>query len=412
MTRVLSELLGAREPYFQQSLKQLEILAGHPQADIRLSDDIHKNMRAKLHELGLDKADTTGEELYSGLGARLQADEERFARALQGVSPDSDDPIAHVAQALERQITPRTCFALKSAAAKKILKANLPRKTMKALGYRSADSMLKHETAASLYAAAWLIESGQWAKRIVSAYSKLQASDFEQRQLSIEHPTSKRWQALGDSVVAARKHNVLSFKELGAVVLLPLPTERPQLATLTTAVLALHAVNEIRAAGTFLKLHQVQSNFGTIVQQVVMGEPQLATKALDTPMSWHGLHQYFARFGTAAKAEIFHPVLAAEELAWNSVEDVIVRIEPAMEFWKQTSHLALLQRGQPTSCNLTDALLSHCNQLPYASRAVHHFRESLRSELLLRYLSHDKLEQTVLGNLQHQFELAPEMARI
>ncbi len=34
MTRVLSELLGTREPQFQQGLKQLEIMAGHPQADI------------------------------------------------------------------------------------------------------------------------------------------------------------------------------------------------------------------------------------------------------------------------------------------------------------------------------------------------------------------------------------------
>ncbi len=413
MTRVLSELLGAREPLFQQSLRQLESMAGHPQADIRLSSNMQQTLRTKLRELHLDAADTTGAELYAALGVRLRGDEQRFAAAVRASSADSqddspDDTTAHLVRLLMGHIAPGNCLALKSTIAKKILRANLPRKTMKTLGYRSAESMLKHESATSLYAAAWLIESSQWAKRILAAYGKLSANDFEQRAIAIEHPTSKRWKELGETVVAVRKHHVLSFKELGSVVLLPLPSNKPPLSMLTTAVLTLHAVNDIRAAGTFLKLHQMQPNFGGVVQQVVHGEPMLSSITLDQPVSWHSLHQYFSRFEQSVRTDIFEPLVTAEELAWTSVEQVLSRIEPSLEFWHDTAHVGMLSGGQPVSCNLTDSLLSHCNQLKFDNRVVQYFKQSLRSELLLGYLSHDKLEQTVFDNIQSS--LAPEMA--
>ncbi len=55
MTRVLAELLDADAggAIFRQRLKQLEIMAGHPNVDIRLTSEIQHAVRAKLHGLGL-----------------------------------------------------------------------------------------------------------------------------------------------------------------------------------------------------------------------------------------------------------------------------------------------------------------------------------------------------------------------
>ena len=412
MTRVLSALLEAREPTFQQSLRQLEILAGHPQTDIRLSTEITQKVRDLLHELNLDSNDTSGKELYGALGERLKADEVRFISALSANTLEGSDVVGAVAHALNQHISAKSCFALKSSVAKKLLKANLPKKTMKQLGYRSADSMLKHESAASLYAAAWLIESSAWSKKMIGAYSKLHSADFEQRSLLIEHPSSKRWHTLSESIVASKRQSVFSFKELGSVVLLPLPSQYPTLSVLTTAVLAINAINEIRAAGTYLKLHQLQPAYGSIVQQVVTSELFLPTSALDQPVPWQGLHQYFERFRQVVRSDLFEPVVAAEELAWTSVEKVLANIEPSLSTWEHSSFIGLLQGDQAVSCNLSDTLLSHINKLPYERRVSHHFRQALQSEILLRYLSHDKLEQTVFASLQSRFQLAPEMVPI
>lgn len=407
MTRVLSDLLGAAEPYFSHRVQQLESLAGHPRADIYLSAEIQQQCGAKLRELGLDDRNTTGQELYEALGSRLRSDEIRFKTAIHSGTA-GDDQMTDVARVLRQVIAGRTSFALKSVVAKKLLKVNLPRKTMKTLGYRSVDSMLKHETAASLLAAAWLIESLAWRSKIVAAYAKLQVSDFEVRPITIEYPIAKRWNSLSDKVVAVKKCNIVSFKELGTVVLLPLPTHKPPLVSLTTTVLTLHAINGIIAAGTYLKLQQLQAGFGTSVQQVVLGEPLLPTESLDEPVSWHSLHQYFARFQHLARRDVFEPLVAAEELTWLSVERVIADIDPSFEFWVHSAHLGILSLGRATSFNMTDALLSHCNGLRFEQRLTQYFKQSLQTELLLRYLSQDRLQQTIFGNLQ--LKLAPQMA--
>lgn len=402
MTRVLSELLGATGPMFQLNLRQLESSAGSPNNDIRLSTEVLQGMRAKLHELGLDPDDTNGEELYAMLGARLQADEQRFEEAVKAKATKTNDVVAHVAKALEKQISPQTCFALKGSAAKRLLKANLPKKAMKALGYRSADSMLKHESAANLYAAATLLETDQWTKKLLKGYEKLKVTDFEVRKISIEHPTSKRWQTLAESVVASKKHNILSFKELGSVVLLPLPKTQPDLVALTTAVLTLHAINEIHAASTYLKLQQVQSKFGLIVRQVVEGGAVLPSKLLDQPVSWDTVQHYYARVAEAVRAELFEPVLQAEDFTWQNIENVLSSIEPSLKFWEGTTYLGLLQDGAAVSCNLTDLILSYCNRLPFATRQIANFQQSLMTELSLRYLDAEKLHEAITGQFTKQ----------
>lgn len=396
---------------FHFGLQQLEQGAGRPSHDIRLTSAIGQQLKEKLHMLHLDRHDTTGPELYASLSQRLLQDETRFTAALQGASPESDDPIAHVAQTLQNEFATASCFALKSAAAKKLLKAHVPRRTMKALGYRSVDSMLKHESSATLYAAAWMIENEVWCKKVVAAYGKLTATDFEVRSISIEHPTAKRWQELAHTLVAQKKHYVLGFKELGTVVLLPLPAHRPKAVTLTTAVLAIHAVNDIAAASTFLKLRQLSPQFGTAVRQVVLGELALSANVLDQPISWHMAQRYYSRLPSTVRSSVFEPVVQAEDLAWHSIEEVLIRIDPAMEFWKGTTIVGMLYKGtEVVSCNLTDMLMNVSNELPYASRIVGRFQQELHSELMMKYLSHERLEDAIVG--EFRLGLAPESVTI
>ncbi len=410
MTRLIADLLGHSGASFRLGLQQLERSAGCPSHDIRLAASVLQTTQTKLHELGLDRHDTTGRELYAALGRRLEHDETRLAVALRGQSPESDDPIAHVARTLKAACAGQNCFALKNSTAKKLLRTYVPRRTMKALGYRSVDSLLKHEAVAQLFAAASLLESDAWSKRMIGAYARLQQTDFEVRALRIEHPTSSRWQQLAETVVALKKHHILSFKELGAVVLLPLPAERPPLVVLTTTVLAVHAVNSIQAASTFLKLHQTRQEFGPIVQQIVIGEPTLRTRLLDMPVSWHVVQRYYAQTGHQRAAQVFEPVVHAEDFVWHSVESVVADIDASLSYWRGTGHLALMHDGQVVSCNLTDAVLSYCNGLPFAKRLRHNFQHALHTELMLMYLSHERLEQAIVGELHR--ELATEPATI
>lgn len=400
MTRVLSELLGAKEPMFQRGVARLESVSGHNSADIRLSTEISRGVQRKLHHLGLDPKDTTGEELYHALAQRLKADDERLLKSLrEKFGEEKTGTITQVATALRQVPVPRSVYALKAPVAKRVLKKVQPKHVMKRLGYRSFDSMLKHEQPATLLAVAWVIETAVWHKQILEQYKKLKSSDFEIRTMAILCPDTKRWDDFAAELVHEKRHTVLPVKELGTVVLLPLPVTQPPAATTVTLLLALHAMNDVRAASTFLKLCQVKPDFGRIVAELVADEPTLDTNILDRPVPWQIIQRYYARFNDRFRSEVFEPHVQPDDLAWHSIEKILTYIEPTMEFWHHTSTLSLLHNHQPVSMNIIDVALNYCNGLPYQNRIVRYFQHSLWHELLIGYLKHEQVEQSVLTGL-------------
>lgn len=410
MTRVLSELLGANPLEFRAGLEQLERASGHNSTDIRLSTEVNQAMRYKLKQLGLDPADTTGEELYKALQSRIASDDVRLVAKLRQ-KYDSEDPsqdMSHVAKELSKLPLQKSCFALKVTVGKRLLKKVPPKHAMKALGYRSLDSFLKHETLSAVYAASLLTESPTWHKQFYDQYKKLKATDFEIRPIVISSPDTARWHKLAGLQVAQRKHNVLAFHDLGAIVLLPLPAERPPAAVTTSLLLALHEMNEVKAASTFLKFSQVRPDFSAALAQVIHGEPALSARLFGQAVSWHVIQRYYARFVDRFRAEIFEPHIQADDLSWHSIEKVISHIDPAMEFWHHTTHLSLLHNHQPVSFNIIDVALNYCNQLDYEHRIVRYFRHSLWHELLIRYLKHENVEQLVVGGLESELVAVPE----
>lgn len=407
MTRVLSELLGASEPTFHESLVRLEAVSGHQGTDIRLTSEIERGMRQKLRSLGLDPNDTTGTELYAMLEQKVLADDDLLKRHLIHEYGSGTSLSARIVRKLQELPIPKGSFALKPAVGRRILKKLPPKRTMKALGYRSFDSMMRREQLVSVFAGAWLLESASWRKSIVDNYRRLSGNDFELRSLTILAPESKHWQQLAAEIVRQKKNNIVGLKEFGVVVLLPLPPELPPAATLTTLLLALQEMNEVRAASTYLKLCQVQPDFGRLLQSVMTDEPVLQTQFLDGPIPWQVIQRYYARYADRFRAELFEPHIQREDLSWHSVERALSYIEPGLGFWQHTASLGMDDEHGPVSLNVIDACLNCCNQLPYDRRVVHYFRTNLGHELIIRYLKHESVEQMVLDSLEAR--LVPEL---
>jgi hypothetical protein len=413
MTRFLSLSLGAPEPDFRQGLQRLENANGNPSQDVRLSSEVLQATRRKFMELGLDPADTTSQELYRALQQRVRADDARLTKKLRSAAAShvsaEADVVAGLVHVLKELPDSKRCFALKASRLKTLLKATPPRRAMKQLGYRSLESMLKHEAPISVLAAAWLSEGEAWQKRFLDQYKKLQSGDFESRNIGLIRLDSRRWQKLASQTVSRNKHNLISFRELGAVVFLPLPCEVPEGVVTVSLSLALHELNEIRATSTFLKLSQVKSDFGHIVRSIAADEAKLNSELLDQPVPWHLVQRYYARLAGRFREEVFEPYLQLEDMVWHPVEKTLSAIEPSLDFWHHTAHLGVLDHHKPVSFNIVDAALNLCNQLPYEQRVVHYFQRSLWHELLLRYLKHQPVENTLLAELQP--ELVEETVR-
>jgi len=411
MTQILSQLLGAREPTFRLGLKQLERASGSTAEDIRLTSEINRHVHERLRSLGLDPTDTTGRELYAALMQRVYDDNAAF-QGLLSVKHNDTNSMSGIERFVSEMDIPREVFALKSLTAKKLLRKHPPKKAMKRLGYRSLESMLKHESVGLLFAAAQITESPGWHKSINAAYRKLVPNDFECRDVQVLAPTNQRWEKLSAEYVLRTKHNIMSFRELGAIVLLPMPLT-VEAAPLTATLLTLQAINDIRSSSTYLKLHQVRADFGTIVAAITQGEPLTKAEVAGSFLPWKLVHRYFAKHPEAYNPDLFEPHVHKEDLAWSQAEDALAAIHPRFAFWQGASHLGLLahdtglshsagNRGEIVSLNLIDALLSFCNQLPYERRFVRYARDHIWHELMLRYMHKGNIERNVHEQLSDE----------
>lgn len=407
MSRVLAQLLGAHEVPFRQQIQQLEQAAGMPSADIRLSAHVLQATRQKIRELGLDPADTTGPELFAALQTRLQQDEVRVRAALNlraDIHPV--DMLERVAEQLNKLDHKSDLFVVRQTAMKQLLKKLKPKATMKRLGYRSMDSMLKHEPVAQLLAACQTTESREWQEARLEAYRKLQAKDFEARKPQFVVPTQKQWPALAASHAEQHKNNLIAVPELGTVVILPLQHDLPGLA-ITTFVLSLHALNTMRALSAYLKLQQVRPEFGEIVRASIMSEPLTDVELGGNKLSWQMVHWFYGQGHASYHPDVFEPHVQPEDLAWHQVGMALGQLQPVLQFWEETETLGLLDGRDAVSLNVLDVALGVCNGLVYSERVLHHMREALGRELFAQYLQQDYLQDMVSSTLGKQ--LAPEL---
>jgi hypothetical protein len=400
--------MGAAEPAFRAQLMRLEQAAGLPGADIRLMMEIVNQTRDKIRELGLDPHDTTGPELYRALQVRLGEDEVRVREALAIPTGATPAEILVAAKLYLSTVPAQTqTVTVKQSVMRAMLKKLQPKVTMKKLGYRSLDSMIKHEPAAQLLAAASILESADWQHRRMEAYKKLQVSDFEVKKATFLAPTTKHWPVVAAEHIAQTKHNIVTIPELGAIVLLPLEHDLPGL-TITTVLLAIQSINEMRSLGSYLKLQQVRPDFGKAFAEAIQHEPMTTAELAGEALPWRVVQWFYGHGHSEYYPDAFEPHVQPDDLSWHEAETLLGDLHAGLEFWQDSQLLALVDGTQTISLNMLDVALSVCNGFDYSQRIVQHMRTTLSHELLARYLHQDNLHALLLGGLNEQ--LAPEIA--
>ncbi|MGH7234187.1 MAG: hypothetical protein ACREF7_01950 [Candidatus Saccharimonadales bacterium] len=409
MSRMLAQLLDGKEPQFHQTLASLEAASGHPGNDIRLSEALNQLQRAKLRELGLDPDDTTGEELFLALQSKLKADDLILIKRLRSISANKVNAAANlsegIALALNQATKDSLIFAIKTSVTKRALSKFPPKKVMKALNYRSLDSMVKHVPLGLMVSVAQEIEGSGWMQHYSAFLKTLSPRDFEERAVLVYAPHSDKWLALRSQLLAISKQTILVNKELGSIVILPLPNQPVSgLATLTLASAA-NGLNAIYATSSYLRLSQVAKDFSARLIKSVSDEPHFEhIDYFSAPLSWETvirfIHHLQGELGTPLDAHI-----GAEELiGWQPVEHLIQHIAPEMEFWRDCGYVARLDGNTPVSFNVLDNALSLVNKSVYNDRYSHHVRRSLWQELIARYIRPDLLSQSISA------ELSPKLA--
>jgi hypothetical protein len=409
MTKILSELLNAKEPMFSIAVKQLEQASAHQGMDVRLTAEIIGKMHMKMRELGLDPRDTTGAEFEAALENLIRKHDDHLAKEIgaSGSKENVDKLIGLIRDKAATVETPKSCWVLKKSVAREFLRSMPPPNIMKTLGYTSVDSMLKSENLYEIYGALRFAEGPEWLNDFDEKYLSLKPSDFETRQIEIVIMPHDRWADICDAFVHKKRHNITHLKELGVILMLPIKAETMPGITLWAFSLIFHYINEIRLYSAFFKLKSTQPHFGKTIVETLIADPGNAAIMAGQNVHWRVIQRYFGKLEKEFHPEIFQPHVQPEDLHWRRAEDVLYMIDPELAFWKDMDYVGLIFDGRPVTLNMMDVAASATNNNPYGEQAVYHFRESLWNELFVRYMGQKTLEQQVLKQLDNDM-IAPE----
>jgi hypothetical protein len=408
MSNFLTDLLGATEPLFSLSVKQLEAASGRPGADVRLIAEIIGKVQLKTKELGLDCADTTGEELYHALINLVKKHDAHLAKQIGGDDPsDVQKLLPLMKKTVENYSMPRSAWVLKRSVAKRMLHDMPPQVIMKHLGHSSIDSMLKRENLFEVYGALRFAESPTWLIKFDKTYKSLKPSDFETRDIEIIQMSKERWGGLAEDFVRKKRHNITHLKELGVILMLPTTLEKLPGITLTAMPLMFHYINEIRLYSSFFKLQQVKPNFGKIIAETLVADVSAATVMAGSHVHWRVIQRYYGKLTHEFHPEIFEPHVQPEDLHWRKAEEYLYDIDPELAYWKDLDFVMVLSGKNPVSFNLLDCSMSYCTGATYDQRLFFHARESLWNEIFVRYMGEANLASQVLKQLDNNM-IAPE----
>lgn len=393
MSRILSELLGYDTAYFSRVLAELESTVDGHAIDARLVGELAERSAALHRQLRLDPADTTPRELYVVLRSRVADDNQRLAGAMGGRHPDAVSEMTPLLlKSIRAHVGTRHCWAMKPAVAKKLLKQHPPRLLMKALGYRSIDSMLKHEPIGHVMVAMRVVESAAWNEAMTRRYASLTPADFESRPVAITYLDKPAYiAALAPTI---RRHRlVLHSKEMGIVALVPTKENVVRGYTLRTATLMLHYVAEISMVSSLLKYRHAGSQYGAAVVEALLGD---ATGHVT--LGGHAVHWRSAHAAIGEAAVDVGPHMADEDWQFESANDSIARLVETMLLWRGYGHGAA-HHADPVGSNVVDLAIDHADNAEFSERSLRFMRRELEQELFRRYLLHTPIRHVAFVRL-------------
>jgi len=403
MSRFISALLAKEKDSIKSTIAKLEFATGEPFVDSKLTSEIIVNSKLKLKQLGLDSDDTTPEELTNTLNNLAELHDGFLAKALGGSdASDLSEMLPKITKYSNDIARTKPVWGIKHAVAKRLVKSMPPKNLMKKLGYRSIDSMTKRETIEDLFAGIRVVESPEFNIKFTNSFKKLHPSDFETRKMSVSYASNKKWVKASTEYVIRSKNNVIDIKELGSVVVMPLPITKLKGATIMILPLILHKLNEVHIYSSYFKYEQVQHDFGSILASALLNKTISNISMAGLDINWKVVVEYFGKLASSGLGNVFEPHIQTYDLEKNSIEEYLYRLEPALHFWFGNDCLGIPYAKGCVSFNLMDVATNFVNKLKYGDNSTKYLNESLWDELLKRYLSEEPLQEQVLQQIDNQ----------
>ena len=400
MANLLAQSLGLPDTSLNRFVEKFEDLSGYPSEDSRLTSNLIAANSAKIAQLGLDPGDTTSKELYQALLISYEQTAQAFARA---IGQQADDNLAGVYTRIDKVLAQQAgqpVWAVKRAELKKLLAKSPPRRLMKHLHYRTADSLLKREDARLLFLVGQWVESARWRKQISKAIASLPPSGFENQPAQALVLPVGLWRGLG-----TKRPLIISQPEVGLVAVWPNGLAK-NMTTLGVITLALQALDELTGWSASLDFHFLSPDFGKLAVNAWSQSQPIAFEVANRPVAWRSLCGRYGNVPGKAQAEDANLLESDTRLSnpWQTSRR-LSRLHILLNWWADNDHLIYIDgSGQAVSLSLADVAVNHALKAPFSRRTLSFARQRLFDELLARYFDYPGVINMVLSRLTGESE--------
>ena len=396
MKNFYASALTKNSSEFLSELQQLEKMTNHPSHDIRLYSKINSLLPQKLRSLGLDPVDTSNHELYECLKLNLSSLDQQLTRELRTLAALKVSAESSLNDGIKAFLTQNVqnfkIYALKSSYLKNLLRIHKPRETMRKLGYKSLDSMLKRENLAIIMVLLNYFEKESYLNNFYKEYHRAQPSNFEIRDFKIVHLQSDK-QALIKEIIVKSSNLSLACYELGAIILLPIANVNKSGMTTYYLASVIDKINNLFRVSAYLKFNQVNPKLGSKLYAITEQDPSLEYMLLNQRVSWGLIYDGILQFQTKIEFEHFN----SSDFKQLDVVKLLSMLVPEFSFYQDSAYLAKTERQSHVSLNLLDVAINCITNNELTSSIDHFFKQSLHRTYYGAYLNTLGFE-TILNN--------------
>ena len=394
MSNLIADLLGVDRRDFARSVSRLEHMTLQPGVDARLTAEIITQTREKIRQLGLDPSDATQEELFYALQGKVKDDAAVLRSKLKITEKTKPDSAARkIARATESLLKKDIVVHMQASAVRKILKAVPPKKTMRALHFRSIDSVLKREDPLLLYALAKNYEDKTWHKQIQARLKRLANRDVHESAVSVLSLPKSWIEKLKSTDFDAP---VESVPEIGSVLLLPsVPIEKTGSVILTIA-LVFQSAQKLAYESLPYRAQSLQMGLEKIIPDLASGKLIDLDPVHGLQPTWRAVYQLLSEQSRSLMPD-FEFVL--RDLQWESIETRMAMLASEFDFWVNSHVLGTANSEGVVSMHVVDVAANVVLEKKYEERMSTHLSHSLWNEVQVRYLKHEALERAIVNQL-------------
>lgn len=390
MSKFIADILGSSDPGFIHHISRLEQLSGKPNVDIHLHSEIIQHLKHQAEALGLDGNDTNAKELYFSLNKKALEDSKLLAKKL-GIN-DDDSPEQMVKKCIDFvniKISKTKVWMIKTSVARRHLKNNPPKKTMKIFGIRSIDSLLKRESITAAYVFARSNEPQLWLDKFIGAANKLSSADFDNQKITISMLKPARQKQLLKAGQKLRQ-TIYADNEL-ADILITIPPGRFGGDVIFVVEALLSEINKMVMRSSFYKYRALGPNFFEVLGSIRQFGFKKALFNQEFQLSWQSTARSVQRFQNDNLLTMLEPHLSQADFQALKLHDLF----EDFDMWQHDFVLSR-ENGTVVSSNLMDVIINSVNNSPIESSYTGYGRRSLQDELFARYLNHALVLEYVL----------------